>query len=188
MTVARHHEYTFKEYVSLEENSSVKHEFWEGEIYAMAGGTPEHAALAMYVGNALIEHLRGGPCRVYSSDLNVRLKPTGLATYPDVTVICGPLEREPESEGTVTNPRVIVEVTSRGTEKYDRGEKLQQYQQAPSIECVVIVSHRERRMEAWNRTASGFQRSEAGPTAKARIDCLGCDLDVDSIYDAAGMP
>ena len=83
---------------------------------------------------------------------------------------------------------MIVEVTSRGTEKYDRGEKLQQYQQAPSIECVVIVSHRERRMEAWNRTASGFQRSEAGPTAKARIDCLGCDLDVDSIYDAAGMP
>lgn len=187
MTIAPHHEYTFEEYVQLERDSPIKHEFLNGEIYAMAGGTPEHAALAMYLGNALIERLRGGHCRVYSSDLNVRVRTTGLATYPDVTVVCGPVERDPEHTDTVTNAKVVIEVTSRSTEKYDRGEKLDNYQQAPSIECVVIASHRERCIETWNRTASGWQRSEARGAARARIECLDCDLDVDAIYGAAGL-
>ena len=102
---------------TLEETSNVKHEYFGGEIYAMAGGTPEHAALAAACSAALLEQLRGGPCRVYSSDLRVRVLSTGLAAYPDVTVVCGATERDPESSSTVTNPRLVVEVLSDGTKE-----------------------------------------------------------------------
>ena len=87
-----HHHYTFADYLDLEKFSNIKHEFLDGEIYAMAGGTPAHAALSVSFSAALLNHLRGGPCRVYSSDLRVRVVETGLATYPDVTVVCGELQ------------------------------------------------------------------------------------------------
>ncbi len=80
------HRYSFSDYLALEEASNTKHEFLDGEIYGMAGGTPEHAALSVAVSSAFLAQLRGGPCRVYSSDLRVRVLATGLATYPDVTV------------------------------------------------------------------------------------------------------
>jgi Uma2 family endonuclease len=82
----RLHRYSYRDYLELEEASNVKHEYLEGEIYARAGGTPEHAALAASISSALHSQLRGGPCRVYSSDLRVRVLATGLATYPDVSV------------------------------------------------------------------------------------------------------
>lgn len=190
MTLApRLHRYTYREYLELEEVSQVRHEFLAGEIYAMAGGTPEHAALAMSVGAALIAALAGGPCRVHSSDLRVRLLATGLTTYPDVTVVCGPYEYDPESKTTVTNPRVIVEVTSDSTEDFDRGEKLASYQRAPSVAAVIFVSHRERLIEVVEREAGDvWRRSEARRGARAPIAALGCDLTVDTIYDAALGP
>ena len=94
------HHYTYADYLALEAASNVKHEFLAGEIYGMAGGTPEHAALSVAVSGALLAQLRGSPCRVYSSDLRVRVLATGLATYPDVTVVCGEAERDPENSTT----------------------------------------------------------------------------------------
>ncbi len=188
VTTASHglHRYTFREYLELEETSSVRHEFLEGEIYAMAGGTPEHAALTMSVGAALLTAVRGGPCRTHSSDLRVRVLATGLATYPDVTVVCGPYETDPESPTTVTNPRVVVEITSSSTEQYDRGEKLANYKQVPSLAAVVLVSHRERLVEVIERGDDGvWRRSEARRGARLRLSALACDLVVDEIYDAA---
>ena len=88
----RHH-YSFEDYLALEEMAGVRHEFFDGEIYGMAGGTPEHAAMAGAITGLLGAQLAGKPCRVYSSDLRVRVLETGLATYPDVTVVCGPSER-----------------------------------------------------------------------------------------------
>src|SRR5882724_10074423 len=85
--------YAYAEYVALEASSNVKHEFLGGQIYGMAGGTPEHAALAAAVIGLLFGQLRGGRCRVYDADLRVRTL-SGLTTYPDVTVICGPSERD----------------------------------------------------------------------------------------------
>jgi Uma2 family endonuclease len=105
------HRYSFEDYLELEASSTTKHEFLGGEIYAMAGGTPEHASLASAVGGMLLERLRGGPCRPYSSDLRIRVLQTGLATYPDVTVVRGRTERDPGSRTNVTNPCVVVEVT-----------------------------------------------------------------------------
>src|SRR5436190_20217311 len=98
--------YSYGDYLTLESSSNVKHEFLGGQIYAMAGGTPEHAALAAAVIGLLFDQLRGGRCRTYDADLRVRT-PSGLATYPDVTVICGPSERDEIDKQSVTNPTLI---------------------------------------------------------------------------------
>jgi Uma2 family endonuclease len=177
------HRHTFADYLALEEASNTKHEFLNGEIYGMAGGTPEHAALSVAVSSALLAQLQDGPCRVYSSDLRVRVLATGLATYPDVTVVCGDLERDPESSTTVVNPRVVVEVLSDGTEAYDRGEKLDHYRRVPSLAAVVLVSHRSPGIEIWERASTGeWRQSTFGPAETAVIDALPARLPVDEIY------
>lgn len=182
----RLHRYTFHEYLMLEESSTVRHEFLAGEIYAMAGGTPLHAALAMTVGASLVAQTRGGPCRVHSSDLRVRALTTGLTTYPDVSIVCGPYQSDSQDKNTITNPRLLVEVTSDSTEEYDRGEKLDSYQRIPSLEAVVLVSHREQLIEVFERQSdSSWRRSEARTGAELRIAALGATLVVDEIYAAA---
>ena len=184
------HRYTYQDYVSLEEESSTRHEFLAGEIVAMAGGTPEHAAMAAEVIGQLREQIRGGSCRVFTSDLGVRVKATGLATYPDASVVCGPTERDPDKKTNVTNPRVIVEVTSDSTEDYDHGEKLTHYKQIPSLEAIVIVSHREARVDVWSRPPDSplWSRTSAATGGSAAVPALGCLLDVDAIWRAAAEP
>lgn len=179
------HRYTFAEYLAIEEVARVKHEYLSGEIYAMAGGTPEHAALGATLTTMLGEQLRGGPCRVYSSDLRVRILATGLATYPDVTIVWGPTERDPESPTHVTNPQVVIEVLSDGTEDYDRGEKLAHYKQAPSLAAVVLVSHRERKIEVWTRAGAVWGVATHASGEIASLSPIDCRLDVDAVYDAA---
>jgi Uma2 family endonuclease len=179
------HRYGFAEYLAIEEVARVKHEYLDGEIYAMAGGTPEHAALAAAVTTVLGDQLRDSRCRVYSSDLRVRILATGLATYPDVTVVCGPTERDPESATHVVNPRVVIEVLSDGTEEYDRGERLEHYKQAPSLSTVALVSHRERRIDVWSRHGVTWEVATYRSGQVAQIASPDCRLDVDAVYDAA---
>jgi Uma2 family endonuclease len=184
------HRYTYQEYVWLEEESSTRHEFLSGEIVAMAGGTPEHSAMAASVIAQLSAALKGSSCRVFTSDLGVRVLETGLATYPDASVVCGPTVRDPQKKTNVTNPRVLVEVTSNGTEDYDRGEKLAQYQRIPSLEAIVIVSHREPLIEVWSRAAGSetWTKNQASAGGSARIPALDCALDVDTTWRAAAEP
>lgn len=182
---APRHQYTFQEYLELEEMAGVRHEFYEGEIYAMAGGTPEHAAMAAAVTASLVTQLRGSPCRVYSSDLRVRVLATGLATYPDVTVICGPTERDPSSPNHVTNPRLIVEVLSRSTADYDRGEKLQHYQQISALEAVVLVDPAAPRIELWARGPNGWHSEQFAAGEVVTLAAIGAVLSVDDVYHAA---
>lgn len=181
----RLHRYTFHEYLVLEESSTTRHEFLAGEIYAMAGGTPQHTALAMAVGAALVAQTRGGPCRVHSSDLRARVLATGLTTYPDVTIVCGHYESDPQDKNTITNPRLLVEITSDSTEEYDRGEKLDNYRRIPSLDAIVIVSHREQLLELFERQSeSSWRRTEARAGAQLQVDSLGVTLAVDEIYAA----
>lgn len=178
-----HHRYSFAEYLALEESSNVKHEYFGGEIYGMAGGTPDHAALAMSFGAALLQHLKGRPCRVFSSDLRIRVLATGLVTYPDVTVVCGPLERDPESRTTVLNPVLVAEVLSDGTEDYDRGEKLEHYKRIPLLKECVLISHREPRVEVWRRDVGDvWVLEQAGAGGGVRLECLGCEVATDDLY------
>jgi Uma2 family endonuclease len=123
---------TYAEYLAFEEASLEKHEFLNGEVFAMAGGTLEHPALAMALGAALINALRDRPCRLFSSDLRVRIRATGLTTYPDISVACGKAEVDNEDPHALVNPVLIVEVLSDSTEAYDRGEKAAHYRHIPS--------------------------------------------------------
>lgn len=182
------HRYTFDDYLRLEEESSTRHEFLEGEIVAMAGGTPEHAALAMAVGRQLGNQLEGGSCRVFSSDLRVKVSQTGLVTYPDVTVLCGPSQRDPESQTTLLKPSVVIEITSDSSEHFDRVVKLEHYKTIPSLGAVVIVSHRERRIEVYARAEQAWTSLSATKGGSVLIPVLGASLDVDRVYAAAEEP
>jgi Uma2 family endonuclease len=188
MTVAPRHRYTFRDYLDVEEMSAIRHEFLNGEIYAMAGGTPEHAALCAALIAQLVTLLRGGPCRVYTSDLRVRVRATGLATYPDAAVICGPLERDPDSPTHVTNPTVLFEVLSPGTEEYDRGEKREHYQQIEGLREYVLVAQDARKVEVWRRAGAGAW-SHAVHTAGQTLELasVGGALSVDELYREAGL-
>jgi Uma2 family endonuclease len=179
----RLHRYSYRDFLELEEASNVKHEFLDGEIYAMAGGTPEHAALAVAVSSALHVQLRGGPCRVYSSDLRVRVLATSLATYPDVSVVCGAAERDPESPTTVVNPIVVLEVLSDGTVEYDRGDKLDHYRRIPSLQAVVLIDHRERRIETWRKARDRWTRTVATSGEEVELAAIGARLEVDAVYE-----
>jgi len=174
--------HSYAEYVALDEVSNVKLEFLDGEIFAMAGGTPDHASLAMAVGGQLLSKLRDKGCRVFSSDLRVRVMSTKLATYPDVTVVCGPLERDPESRHTVINPTMIVEVLSDSTEGYDRGEKGEHYRTIPSLRVYMLVSHRRPSIEVWRREGGEWLHAEYGEGEIVELSAVEARLDVDEIY------
>jgi Uma2 family endonuclease len=183
MRAPTHHRYTWNEYLAFERTSNVKHEFCEGEIFAMAGGTPTHAVLGLAVGSELRLQLAGRDCRAYSSDLRIRVPATGLGTYPDATVICGRPEADPEDENTLINPIVLVEVLSASTEAFDRGEKLEHYQQIPSLREYVLVSWREPLIEVIRREDDGrWRRFEARRHGAVRLESIDCALDVDRIY------
>ena len=174
---------THAEYLEAEATSDVRHEFLDGDVWAMAGGTPEHSALAAAVLGELRNAVRDKPCRVFTSDLRIRVMATGLSTYPDVTVVCGHVETAPEDPLAVTNPAVLVEVLSEGTEAYDRGAKAAHYRRIPSLLAYVFVSQTEPRIEVNRRADAGrWLLSEARAGESAVIEPLGIGLDVNAVY------
>lgn len=187
---ARRVRHSFVEYLELEEATSGKHEFLDGQIFAMAGGSPEHSALIASVVTQLSVSLRGTPCRVHASELRIRVEATGLATYPDVSIVCGPWRRDPESPRTVVNPKVVGEVLSPSTEAYDRGEKLLHYKAIPGLTSVVLVAHDRRELEIWARADDGspWTRRLFGPGEVATLADPPVALDVDQTYDDAAEP
>jgi Uma2 family endonuclease len=183
-----HHRYTLEDYLGVEEMSTVRHEFLDGEIFAVAGGTPEHAALSAAIVVLLGSKLQGKPCRPYSSDLRIRVTETGLATYPDAAIICGAPVRDPVSPTHVISPTVLVEVLSPSTEEYDRGEKREHYQRIASLREYVLVAQDRRRIELFHREEGGpwaFDVHESGGDVLLRS--LGVTFSVDDLYEAAGL-
>lgn len=182
----RHH--TLADYLEVEELSpAVKHELVHGEIFAMAGGTVEHAALSTAISALLVVRLRTGPCRAYSSDLRIRIREANVSTYADATIVCDPVERDPESPTHVTNPRVVIEVLSPSTEGYDRDEKRLYYQLLPSLREYVLVAQDRRRVEVWRREAESWEYAVYDAGTRFFLASISAELDVDEIYDIAGV-
>jgi Uma2 family endonuclease len=179
---ARHVRYTYQEYLAFERSANVRHEFFDGEIYAMAGGSREHAAICVNVSSLLREQLRGRGCVAHSSDLRIRVLETGLATYPDVSVLCKPAELDPEDRHTVTNPVLLVEVLSPSSAAYDRGEKLAHYQRIPSLCEVVLVAHDERLIELWRRGEDGTWSRREARSGSLALTAVPCTLAIDDVY------
>ena len=172
----------YAEYLAAERASELRHEYLRGEVWAMAGGTPEHARLALAVGAELRAAVRGRPCVVFSSDLRVRIQDTDRATYPDVTVVCGERRAPDDDPDAVTNPIVLVEVLSDSTEQADRGEKFAHYRRIPSLREYVLVSQDAPRVEVFRRQPDGWLLVEAGPGGSVVLESIGATLLVDEIY------
>ena len=173
--------YTYAEYLALEEESSVRHEYLEGEIYAMAGGSPDHAALAAALISAVRSQLPPG-CRTFTSDLRVRIPETGLSTYPDAAVVCGRTQRAADDALAVVNPVLLVEVTSPSTEEYDRNEKLRHYKALSSLREVLIVSHREPHLTLHRRDESGWSVLTAKGGGALMLESIAVRVEVDEVY------
>lgn len=182
--LARQH-HSFAEYLSLEAISQVKHEYLDGHVWAMAGGSPEHAAICVNVAVLLSMALRDRPCRVYNSDLRVRVRASGLATYPDLSVICGALQTDPDDRGgnTAINPTLLVEVLSPSTQSYDRGEKLAHYKRIDSVREILLIAQDERKLELWCRSDSGWVvEVTAGTQEQLRLTSVDCTLELAEVY------
>lgn len=184
VAMARHHRYTYAEYLALERSSNTRHEFCDGEIFAMAGGTREHAAICANLIALLGAQLRGRGCQAHSSDLRIRVRETGLATYPDVSVVCRPVEFDPDDRNTttVTNPVLLVEVLSPSTADYDRGEKLRHYQRIAALREVVLVAHDERLLEVWQRGDGGVWSRRELRHGVLELASVPCALPIDEVY------
>jgi Uma2 family endonuclease len=174
-----HH--TYAEYLALEEESAARHEYLDGEIYALAGGSPDHAALAAAIISILGRELPRG-CRVFSSDLRLRIPATGLSTYPDAAVVCGPTQRAADDRFAVVNPLLVVEVTSPSTEEYDRGEKLRHYQSLAGLREVLIASHREPRLSVHRRQGDGWTEEAAGRGQSLALGGVSVRIAGDEVY------
>lgn len=183
----RAREFTEAEYLLIEKQANYKSEFLYGQIYAMAGGTPEHSQIAANIIGELRNRLKGRPCRTFTSDLRVKVQATTLNTYPDVTIICG----QPMYEGdTLLNPTVIFEVLSSSTEAEDRGFRFEHLRQIPSLQHYILVAQDRPRLECFSR-----QSDETWPclliegiTASLSIPALDCDLPLSEVYDQLTFP
>jgi Uma2 family endonuclease len=180
------HRYSYAEYLAYERDSGLKHEFEDGAIVAMAGGSRRHNALASRV-TAALESAREPGCVAFQSDQRVRVLATGKATYPDASMVCGPIEGDPAdpSGATITNPVLIVEVLSPSTEQEDRGNKWQHYQLIPSLAEYVLVSQAEPRVERYRRLPSGAWEYSDVTEGTMQLSS-GAVLDLAKLYD--GLP
>ena len=184
MSVTPSHDvhYTYAEYRAFENGSPDKHEYIAGEIYAMAGGTPDHAALAATIIARLSPQLPRG-CRMFSSDLRVRMPQHDMTTYPDSSIACGNTQQAHDDELAITNPLVLVEVTSNSSERYDRGKKLDYYKTIDSLHEVLIVSHRTPWLTLHRRTTDGsWAVIEAKSGDSVKLESVGATLSVDDVY------
>ena len=173
----------YADYLAAERVSEVRHEFVNGRVYAMAGGTPEHGRLAANVARLVGNALLGKPCATFSSDVRVRILATGRSTYPDASVVCGKIERAPDDQDAITNPVVIFEVLSDSTEAGDRGDKFAHYRRLPSLREYVLISQSSARIEVYRHTNDGdWVLREANRGEAARIESLDLSLSVDEVY------
>lgn len=151
MQSARRVKWTEDEYLAREQRGLSKNEFFDGEIYAMAGARFRHNAIAANVIAALTGLSRSKPCSAFTSDQRIRVSATGLYTYADAGVVCGKPQLLAADRMTLLNPILLVEVLSKSTESYDRGEKLDHYRSLPSLQEIILVASAEVRVDHHRR-------------------------------------
>ena len=143
------------EYLAKERQAEFKSEFYNGEVFAMAGGSREHNRVKVNLVGELFVRLKGGECQTYSSDQRVLVEATGLYMYPDIVIVCGPATYDLLDRDTLTSPVAIIEVLSPFTERYDRGAKFRNYQQIPSMTEYILVAQDEPVCERYVRQSDG---------------------------------
>ncbi len=178
-----------EEYLELERRAEYKSEYFQGEMFAMAGASLAHNVLAMNLAALLHTQLRRGPCRVLPSDMRVHVSPTGLYTYPDVSVVCGPPQLADEHSDILLNPSFIAEILSPSTEGNDRGRKFEQYRAIASLAEYLLVAQDRVHVELFTRPADGhWVLSEAsGLEATLELPGIGCRLSLADLYEKVDL-
>lgn len=147
--------FTAEEYLALERQSEIRHEFLDGIVYAMSGESPEHSTICFNLGGITHRQLSGTPCQGFSPNMKVRAGDERLYAYPDLAVACGATFLHDRHGKVLLNPVFIFEVLSRSTETYDRGEKSERYKTIETLNDYVLVSQDRARLEHFSRRPDG---------------------------------
>ncbi len=172
------------EFLQLERRAECKSEFFDGEMFAMAGGTRVHSLIATNLARELGNRLKTRSCVTYNADLRMKVEATGLLTYPDVSVVCGPQRFLDAEEDTLLNPALLAEVLSDSTEAYDRGRKFAHYRLIPSLRHYLLVSQKEPRLELLSQ-AGGDEwrwREVTGLDGLLPLPALEIDLPLSEVF------
>ena len=173
------------EYLDIERVAAYRSEYFDGEMFAMAGGSPRHSLISANLIREVANRLKRRTCAVYESNLRILVSATGLYTYPDASVVYGPLEFEDPRRDTVLNPTLLVEVLSQSTEAYDRGKKFSHYRQIPSLREYLLVSQEEAKIERFLRNDDGTWTltEAAGLAATLALPSLGIEICLGEVFD-----
>ncbi|MAS36854.1 MAG: hypothetical protein CL610_22810 [Anaerolineaceae bacterium] len=174
------------EYLAFERASEIKHEFLDGQVYAMTGASRAHNLISLYTAANLINQLKGRPCEVYPSDMRLKVQASGLYTYPDVTVVCGEPQFADGEFDTLLNPTLLIEVLSPSTESYDRGKKFQQYRQLESLQEYILIAQDSPRIEHFLRQPDSdtwVLQDAAGLDTSLQLASIGCTLALADVYE-----
>ena len=179
------HPMSESDYLTFERASTLKHEYYRGQIYAMTGAKEAHNVIAGNTIATLHGQVRYKPCRIYPSDMRVKVLETGLNTYPDITIICGQPHFTDQTRDTVTNPIVIIEILSPSTERYDRGLKFQNYRTVSTLMDYILIAQNQAHVEHYARQETGrweLQEARSKDTSLT-ITSVEFILRLEDIYD-----
>lgn len=188
MALQHEHWISLEEYHEIERTSEIKYEYIDGHIYAMPGGTTDHATIAGNMFAALKAHLRGKTCKAFNSDVKVQpSEDENPSYYPDVTVTCDP---EDYKHGSIAlrSPRLIVEVLSPSTEYKDRGRKLRDYRACPSLEEYVIISTRYQQVEIFYRSGEVWTYEQFTAGQEMTLISMDLTLPISALYEDTDIP
>ena len=178
---------TVEQYLALEAESEVKHEYIDGEIFAMTGGSANHSAIIAYTIAALINQLDETECVVRASDMRVKINELRYV-YPDISVVCGESSYGDDNETTLLNPTLIVEVTSPSSMAYDHVSKVEFYGALASVQAYLILDQQRVFAELYSRAASGWHLQQFSDLADViPLDPLNCSLPLAQVYRGVGI-
>jgi len=179
---------TVDEWRELERTSEAKHEYVDGYVYAMAGGTRAHSRIAVTIVGLLDAAIGDGPCSVYNSDLATRVSESRY-TYADVVVSCSAGDQAANEQMEVLEPHLVFEVLSQSTEHTDRGRKWDDYRKCPSLQEYVLVGTRYQRVEVYRRTADGWGLFHIyGPGDEVELTSIDMHFPVAGLYRRTDVP
>jgi Uma2 family endonuclease len=190
MSTAPQRRLTEAEYLAIEREAETKSEFYDGEMFAMAGARRNHNLIAGNIFGELRDQLRNGPCEAYLADMRVKVAKTGLYTYPDVVVSCGEPRFLDDEDDTLLNPTLIVEVLSESTARYVRNLKSRLYRTLPSLRQYLIVEQEEALVEVYSRSPNGewSLKDAAKLTKSVALKSINCKLSLADIYEKVKFP
>lgn len=177
--------YKETEYLEMEWSADVKHEFYKGEIFAMAGAGESHNFIFSNVFSILGPHLRKSRCRPFGSDMRVHIPENSLFTYPDISVFCGDIKRSAFDNDTAVGPSVLIEILSPSTRNYDKGPKRRLYQAIPDLNEYILIDTECVSVEVYRRTENGIWHREAHSQLSQSlfISTVQLSLPLEEIYE-----